>query len=252
MRDNQIFVTGLKDLDIELTKEQLQQFEDYYELLIEWNKVMNLTAITEYNEVIIKHFVDSLSLVKIEDVSHETYKKLISDKKLLDLGTGAGFPGIPLKIAFPELDIVLLDSLKKRIRFLDEVINRLNLKKICAIHGRAEEVSRKEEFREKYDFCVSRAVARLVTLSEYCIPFVKKGGFFVSYKSGKVEEELLEAEYAIRQLGGKCAGKISFELPGTNMERSLVLIRKCLETPVKYPRAGGKPNSKPLINYGVK
>lgn len=278
MRDNCKFRKGLQELNIELSERQLEQFEQYYDLLIEWNNVMNLTAITEYDEVITKHFLDSLSLVKLNNVSRETFGKKIdrknfenkkisvgneegsyessSDnklriafegKKLLDLGTGAGFPGIPLKIAFPELDIVLMDSLNKRINFLNEVIEKLSLKNIQAIHGRAEEAGRKEEFREKYDYCVSRAVARLVSLSEYCIPFVKKEGCFIPYKSGKAAEELEEAKYAISQLGAKYEGQISFRLPESDVERTLLLIRKCKETPDKYPRAGGKPLNKPLL-----
>lgn len=247
MRNNRKFQTGLDELGITLTKEQFQQFEQYYDLLIEWNNVMNLTAITEYSEVITKHFLDSLSIVKLRDVSCETFKGFEEESKLLDLGTGAGFPGIPLKIAFPKLNIVLLDSLNKRINFLKEVIKQLSLEGISAVHGRAEEFGRKEEFRENYDYCVSRAVARLVSLCEYCLPFVKKGGYFISYKSGKVEEELAEADYAIGQLGAKNERKVSFLLPDSDMERSLLLIRKCKETPRKYPRAGGKPISHPLI-----
>lgn len=278
MRDNCKFRKGLQELNIELDERQFEQFEQYYDLLIEWNNVMNLTAITEYDEVIIKHFLDSLSIVKLNNVSRETLEKKdhknrfienksednheadsfknesnkrtvidFKGKKLLDLGTGAGFPGIPLKIAFPDLEIMLLDSLNKRIHFLDEVIAKLSLKNIQAIHGRAEELGRKEEFREKYDYCVSRAVARLVSLSEYCIPFVKKGGYFIPYKSGKAVEELEEANYAISQLGGKCEGQISFELPESGAERTLLLIKKCKETPNKFPRAGGKPLNKPLL-----
>lgn len=247
MRDNRKFRRGLNELGIILTEGQFQQFEQYYDLLIEWNNVMNLTAITEYSEVITKHFLDSLSIVKLRDVSCETFKDLGQGSRLLDLGTGAGFPGIPIKIAFPKLNIVLLDSLNKRVNFLTEVIKQLSLEGISAIHGRAEEFGRKEEFREKYDYCVSRAVARLVSLSEYCLPFVKRGGYFISYKSGKVEEELVESGYAIGQLGAKYEGKISFLLPDSDMERSLLLIRKSRETPRKYPRAGGKPTSCPLI-----
>lgn len=247
MRDNSKFKKGLEELGIALSEAQLQQFEDYYDLLIEWNNVMNLTAITEYSEVIVKHFLDSLSIVKLENVSRETSKEMPKEMKLLDLGTGAGFPGVPLKIAFPWLDIVLMDSLNKRVNFLNEVIHRLSLKGIMAIHGRAEELGRKEEFREQYDCCVSRAVARLVSLSEYCLPFVKKSGFFIPYKSVKSEEELKEAQYAIGQLGGKYIRQANFLLPESDSERSLFLIRKEKETPKKYPRAGGKPTNNPLL-----
>ena len=180
-------------------------------------------------------------------VSRETLKKYFFGKKIIDLGTGAGFPGIPLKIVFPECEMVLMDSLNKRVNFLDEVIRRLKLDNVKAIHGRAEEMGRKDEFREQYDYCVSRAVARLTTLSEYCIPFIKKQGYFISYKSGNVDEEFAEAEYAIKQLGAKCERKITFKLPDTDMERSLIVIKKHIETPKKYPRAGGKPSNSPLI-----
>lgn len=256
MRDNCKFRKGLQELGIMLSEQQLAQFEQYYDLLIEWNNVMNLTAITQYEEVITKHFLDSLSIVKLNDVSRETFgkksccEKNIIDfqkKKLLDIGTGAGFPGIPLKIAFPELDIVLMDSLNKRINFLNEVIRALSLKDIRAVHGRAEELGRKEDYREKYDYCVSRAVARLASLSEYCIPFVKKGGYFIPYKSGKAAEEIEEAKYAVQQLGGSYEGQIFFELPESEAERTLLAIKKYKETPSKYPRAGGKPLNKPLL-----
>ena len=293
MKNNEKFQKGLEALGIQLNEVQLQQFEDYYRILIEWNKVMNLTAITEYDEVITKHFLDSLSIVKLCDVSRETLKKnnieisnsemistasdqgtenvhemkksenvndfmgtenkksqsacKLNKKRLLDLGTGAGFPGIPLKIAFPSLDIVLMDSLNKRINFLNEVIRQLSLKDIQAIHGRAEEFGRKEEFRERYDCCVSRAVAKLVSLSEYCLPFVKKGGYFIPYKSAKSEEEFMEAKYAIGQFGGKYVRQVSFLLPESDAERTLFLIQKVRETPGKYPRGGGKPTNQPLL-----
>ena len=194
----------LGELEIALTDQQLEQFYRYYELLVEWNKVMNLTAITEMEDVVTKHFVDSLSLVKaVKDLETAEYR-------ILDLGTGAGFPGIPLKIAFPNLQITLLDSLNKRIKFLNEVISQLGLRKIEAIHGRAEDYGRDKEYRETYDFCVSRAVANLATLSEYCMPYVKIGGAFVPYKSGKLEEELVQAKGAVKLLGGKVEDVIAF------------------------------------------
>lgn len=231
------FYDGLDKLGISLSEYQIQQFIDYYELLIEKNKVMNLTAITEFKEVIIKHFIDSLSIVKC---------KTFTNEKVLDVGTGAGFPGIPLKILYPEIDLVLLDSLNKRLVFLNEVINSLGLKKIKTLHGRAEDYAKKDEHREKYDLCVSRAVAKLSSLAEYCLPYVKKDGFFISYKSGKVEEELYFSRNALNILGGKIEQVKEFNLPGTDIERSLVVIRKTSKTPKQYPRSAGKPSKEPL------
>ena len=168
------FVRDLKEYQIEISEKQTEQFLTYYELLTEWNSFMNLTAITEFNEVMKKHFIDSLSLIRaVPDINVKAYS-------LIDVGTGAGFPGIPLKIMFPSLKVVLLDSLNKRISFLNEVINKLGLTDIEAFHGRAEDFAKQKEYREHFDICVSRAVANLSTLSEYCLPFVKKGGFFIS------------------------------------------------------------------------
>lgn len=242
MRDNSKFLNGLNKLGIVLEEYQLKQFEQYYDLLIEWNSFMNLTAITEYEDVINKHFLDSLSLVKIlpQLNQKETYY-------ILDMGTGAGFPGIPLKIAFPNLEFLLMDSLNKRIQFLNAVIDQLQLKKIMAVHGRAEEAARKKEYREQFDYCVSRAVAKMVSLSEFCIPFVKIGGAFIPYKSGKAKEEISEAEFALKRLGGKIITEESFVLPETDMERTLVFIQKVASTPSSYPRGGGKPLKTPIL-----
>ena len=225
-------------LEISLSEEQLQQFLTYYEMLVEKNKVMNLTAITEKEEVIDKHFIDSISLNKAMDVT----KSL----KILDLGTGAGFPGIPLKIAYPNLEITLLDSLNKRIKFLDEVIEALSLEGIVTIHGRAEDYAKQASYREQFDICVSRAVANLATLSEYCLPYVKEGGCFISYKSGSVEEELEQSKKAIFELGGKVKEVIAFTLPETDIERTFVVIEKVRKTPKKYPRKAGLPSKEPI------
>lgn len=227
-------------LNIELTDEQIHQFEVYYDLLIETNKVMNLTAITELEEVITKHFLDSIAIAGI-------YSGIKNEPaRVLDLGTGAGFPGIPLKIAFPDLEITLMDSLNKRIRFLQSVIDELHLKKINAIHGRAEEMAVKTEHRQQYDLCVSRAVANLATLNEYCLPFVKVGGTFISYKSAEIEEELNNSKNAIRILGGKLTTVKKLQLPDSDIERSFVIIDKIKDTPKGYPRKAGTAGKEPI------
>lgn len=236
--DMQKMEDGLQILGVHLTEEQLNQFLIFYEKLIEKNKQVNLTAITEFTEVVEKHFIDSLSLTKVIDL-----KKPL---KILDLGTGAGFPGIPLKIAFPELEIVLMDSLNKRVLFLQDIISDLKLQKISALHGRAEEIARKKEYREQFDICVSRAVANLSSLSEYCLPFVKQGGRFISYKSGEIEEEALQAKKAVHLLGGKIEEVEKFQLPGTDIWRSFVCVDKLRKTPRTYPRKAGTPTKDPL------
>lgn len=236
------FEKGLEQLSITLSGEQKQQFLTYYEYLAEKNKVMNLTAITEYEEVITKHFLDSLAVVKTSCFKPEE----LAGKRLIDIGTGAGFPGIPLKIAFPKLEILLLDSLNKRINFLNEVTEMLGLTKINTVHGRAEDYAKQKEYRESFDFCVSRAVANLSTLSEYCIPFVKQGGCFISYKSGSVDQELIQAEKAVKILGGQREEVVRFSLADTDMDRSFVVIRKAKPTPKKYPRKAGLPSKEPL------
>ena len=235
---SQIFETKLNTLGITLSDIQKQQFRRFYELLVERNKVMNLTGITEYEEVNEKHFVDSLSIVKALDIS--------KIKTVIDVGTGAGFPGIPLKIAFPHLKIVLLDSLNKRISFLNEVIDELGLKDISTIHGRAEDFAKQAEYREKFDLCVSRAVANLSTLSEYCLPYTSVGGVFVPYKSGEIEEEVEQAKKAVFLLGGKINDIVKFNLPGSEIGRSFVKIEKIQNTAKKYPRKAGLPTKEPL------
>ena len=228
----------LGDLEINLTDRMLEQFDLYYELLVEWNKMMNLTGITEYEEVLTKHFVDSISIVKVMDLNNVEW--------VIDIGTGAGFPGIPLKIVYPHLKVTLLDSLNKRIKFLDTVIAELGLANIYTMHGRAEDYAKKEEYREQYDLCVSRAVANLSTLSEYCLPYVKVGGNFVSYKSGEIDQEVKESGKAISILGGKVERIEKFELSGTDISRSFVKIEKVKETGKKYPRKAGLPAKEPI------
>lgn len=236
--DYQILEQKLGELGIKQDQNQLERFHKFYQLLIEWNKVMNLTGITEYEDVVEKHFVDSLSIIKAIDLSRI--------HTVIDVGTGAGFPGIPLKIAFPHLRVVLLDSLNKRIKFLDEVISQLELAEIRTIHGRAEEYARKEEYREQFNLCVSRAVANLSTLSEYCLPYIQVGGIFVPYKSGEIDDEVEQSKKAVRILGGNIKEVMKFELPGTDIHRSFVLIHKEQHTQKKYPRKAGIPAKEPL------
>lgn len=227
----------LEQIDVSLTEQQFDQFISYYNMLVEKNKVMNLTAIKQWDEVVLKHFIDSLAIGQFYE---------LNDQKVVDIGTGAGFPGIPLKIAFPELEIVLVDSLNKRVKFLNEVIEQLGLKKIVAIHGRAEEVGRNQEYRECFDLCVSRAVANLSTLTEYCMPLVKVGGKFISYKAGNLEEELQKSKTAIFKLGGKLDKVQPFELPESDIQRNFVFIDKNSKTSKAYPRTAGKPSKEPL------
>lgn len=236
--DTTQFEKDLDALGVTLTKEQIDQFLKYYELLVEWNGFMNLTAITDYDEVMKKHFVDSLSLIKTYDVS----KKV----KVIDVGTGAGFPGLALKIAYPNLQVTLLDSLNKRINFLNEVILQLGLTGVETVHGRAEDFAKPDKLRGKFDLCVSRAVANLSTLSEYCLPFVKEGGEFISYKSEKINEEMAVAQKAINILGGKFDRSEEFTLPDSDIYRNLVVIKKVKETPKKYPRKAGLPAKEPI------
>ena len=230
------FEKGLEELGISLSEEQIGQFLTYYEMLVEKNKVMNLTAITEFDDVIEKHFLDSLSLIKVCDLNREL--------SVMDMGTGAGFPGIPLKIAFPKLQVTLADSLNKRILFLQEVIDELGLNGVEAIHARAEELGKNKSYREQYDLVVSRAVANLASLEEYCVPFVKIGGSFISHKSGEIEEEVANAKNATFLLGGKVKNVYKFDL--YEQKRSFVVIEKCKGTPKTYPRKAGTPTKTPL------
>lgn len=225
-----------------LTEDKLDKLITYYEMIVKKNEVMNLTAITDFDEFVVKHYLDCLQIQRVFDL---TGKKL----SLIDVGTGAGFPGIPLKIMYPDLTVTLFDSLQKRISFLDEVITELNLDNIVTVHGRAEEFGRKEDFREKYDLVVSRAVAELTSLCEISIPFCKVGGSFISYKGSKGIDELKQAEYCIKTLGCKISKTDSFKLNNFDAEeynRTLIEIVKIRSTDSKYPRGGGKPFKSPL------
>lgn len=236
----------LDQLGIRLSEHQMDQFFTYYEMLVEKNKVMNLTAITEEHEVVTKHFSDSLSLFGLLREMQAGGDAWYKTCNVIDVGTGAGFPGIPLKIVFPELRVTLLDSLNKRVIWLKEVCTDLGLEGVCFVHGRAEDIGRQAEHREMYDLCVSRAVANLSSLSEYCMPFVKVGGYFIPYKSGEIDEELNQAKKAIGILGGKLKSVEKFVLPGTDAARSLVMIEKVKPVSKKYPRKAGLPTKEPL------
>lgn len=238
MERSELLARTLADNDITLSDSQLSQLIVYYDMLVEKNKVMNLTAITEFPDVAVKHFADSLTIGRAYD---------ISGKKVVDVGTGAGFPGIPLKIMYPDTEIVLLDSLRKRLDFLDEVIAELKLTGISTVHSRAEDGARDKRFRQKFDVAVSRAVANLSTLVEYCLPYVSVGGAFVAYKGAKADDEINVASYAVKILGGGKVRSVDFLLHGDeDFERSLIVVPKFASTPDKYPRSGGKPSKEPL------
>ena len=237
----QEFLKNAEELGISIDEKMLSFFDIYYKNLIEWNAVMNLTAITEEKDVYEKHFLDSLTITKI--VSRET---LDQGCTLLDMGTGAGFPGLPIAIVFPNVKVILMDSLNKRIRFLEDTVQKLGLTNVTCIHARAEELAKNKNYREKQDICCSRAVANLATLSEYCLPFVKKGGYFVSYKTEQVQSEIEQSRKAIKVLGGDHVETVFFTLPGTDYQRSLVKIEKVSATPSRYPRKAGTPGKEPI------
>ncbi len=230
--------TALYEWSIVITEKQKEQFVKYYELLISRNKEVNLTSIIQHDEVIDKHFIDSLSIVRAIELKNQ---------KIIDIGTGAGFPGIPIKIVYPNTRITLLDSLQKRVHFLEEVRDELELENIEIIHGRAEDFGKKEEYREQYDISVSRAVANLTVLSEMCIPFVKTGGKFISYKAESADTEVESARKAISLLGGEYSKTVSLVLPMTEYGRKLIVIDKCKKTDIKYPRKAGIPMKRPLV-----
>ncbi len=236
-----LFERGLQELNIDLDDTAKDRFIKFYEMLVEKNKVMNLTAITEFEDVIVKHFLDSLSIVKVLPSG-----RLDDNIAIIDVGTGAGFPGIPLKIAFPNIKITLLDSLNKRIGFLREVCETLNLDNVEFIHGRSEDYGRNLKYRESYDMCVSRAVANLATLSEFCVPFVKVGGLFISYKAGDCGEEVQESAKAVDRMGGKIERQLSYMVPTSDLNRVLLSIRKEKATPKAYPRKAGTPAKEPI------
>lgn len=232
-------------LDIHLSDVQANMFLKYYQMLVEKNKVMNLTAITDYHDVVIKHFVDSLSCVKLLP-EFDVISAFNGGASVIDVGTGAGFPGIPLKIVFPEIKLTLLDSLNKRVEFLKDVCAELNLNDVTFIHARAEDGAHDKQLRESFNFCVSRAVANLSTLSEYCLPFVKTHGYFISYKSEKAVQEIADSKIALSVLGGSISLEKKFSLPETDISRTLILIKKDKGTPKTYPRKAGTPLKKPL------
>ncbi len=234
------FKEALKKFDIVPSENQLLQFSQYCENLIEWNKVMNLTAITDVDEIYTKHFLDSLSIAAVYSLSD------LKDRRIVDIGTGAGFPGLPLAIMIPESEFVLIDSLNKRIKFLEDTIAKLGLKNVTCIHSRAEEAGQNKKFREQFDLCCSRAVANIGVLSEYCMPLLKKSGLFCSYKTEKIAEELVLGKKAISVLGGKVIKTEYFTLPGTDIKRSILVIEKVKETPKKYPRKAGTPVKEPI------
>jgi 16S rRNA (guanine527-N7)-methyltransferase len=236
MEFEQIFRKYLEKMDINLNEKQMHQFYEYMQNLIEWNEKINLTAITEPEEIIVKHFVDSLTISKY----------INKDAKIIDVGTGAGFPGIPLKIYRDDIEVILLDSLNKRINFLNDTIKKIGLEKITANHGRAEEFARNKKYREKFDVATSRAVANMSTLSEYLIPFVKLGGTVVAMKGSEIDEEVQISKNAINVLGGKILNVEEFNLPGTDIKRNIVLIKKEKVTLAKFPRKAGTPSKEPL------
>ncbi len=231
-------------LGIQLSETQLGQFQDYAALLLLRNREMNLTAVTEYEDVVVRHFVDSLAAVTAYDF------EAAGSAALLDVGTGAGFPGIPLKIAFPALSVTLLDARQKRVSFLDEVIDKLGLRGIRAVHGRAEDYIHEQaegpSVREAFDICVSRAVSSLAVLAEYCLPYLKVGGVFLAYKSSNISDELDAAKEAVSILGGESEEVCRLTLPDTDLQRTIIRIRKIRNTDGKYPRKAGKPEKEPL------
>ncbi|WP_280771264.1 16S rRNA (guanine(527)-N(7))-methyltransferase RsmG [Salipaludibacillus daqingensis] len=233
------FRDSLEAEGILLSNEQMAQFNRYYEVLVEWNEKMNLTAITEKKEVYLKHFFDSITVA--------FYDKFDKSMNVIDIGAGAGFPSLPLKICFPQIHVTIVDSLNKRITFLNALAEELDLKGVSFYHDRAEQFAKKKDQREQYDMAISRAVARLPVLTELCLPFVKKNGRFIAMKGAGAEDELAQSSKAISLLGGKLENKYDFQLPIEKSERSIIVVRKEKNTPKSYPRKPGTPNKQPLI-----
>ncbi|ARJ50900.1 16S rRNA (guanine(527)-N(7))-methyltransferase RsmG [Staphylococcus lutrae] len=231
--------TQLSTHGIVLSAHQKQQFEKYYEMLVEWNEKINLTSITEKHEVYLKHFYDS--------VASSFYYDFNRTLQLCDVGAGAGFPSIPLKIVFPEIHVTIVDALNKRIQFLNQLAEALDLEGVRFVHDRAETFAKKEDYRASFDVVTARAVARMTVLSELCIPLVKKQGMFIALKASKGQEELEEARFAVGVLGGRIQQVNTFELPEEAGERQVILIEKRSQTPKKYPRKPGTPNKSPLV-----
>ena len=234
----ELLAESCKKINIELTEKQIKQFIDYKDMLLEWNEKFNLTAITDEREIILKHFVDCLAIFAGAE---------LAGKKIIDVGTGAGFPGVPVKIAFPDTQMTLLDSLNKRITFLEDLKNKLGLENVICIHSRAEDGGADKNLREGFDLCISRAVANLAVLSEYCLPFVKVGGCFISMKGPDVKDELNESEKAIKVLGGEVKEVKLINIPETDINHSLIIIKKIKPTPSKYPRKAGKAKKEPIM-----
>lgn len=231
-------INGSKELDINLTDEQINKFQEFTDFLIEKNKVMNLTAITEPTEIASKHFIDSLAILK--------YCEINKNAKIADVGCGAGFPGHPIKILREDLNLVSIDSLQKRLNFLNELENSLSLDNCSQVHLRAEEAGAKIEYREKFDYSFARAVAKLRVLAEYCLPLVKVSGYFIAMKGPDCQEEIEEAKKSVKLLGGKIENVIEYQLPQTDSRRTIIIIKKIANTPSKYPRANGKISKSPL------
>lgn len=237
-----MFITEMKKAaaayGLELSEQQINQFNSYYELLIEWNKVMNLTAITDPQEVAVKHIIDSIAAYD--------EKLFVTGTSVIDVGTGAGFPGLPLKIFFPAIKLTLMDSLNKRVKFLQTVVDELGLTDVACVHARAEEGARNKTYREQFDIAVSRAVARLPVLCEYCLPFVKRGGYFLALKGREYQDEIKEAAKAIKVMGGSKVTERLVKLPALDDVRAIITIRKDMPTPKAYPRKAGTPAKKPI------